>query len=83
MITQIIGFKLATPTQWRHVLYISSLISLAQLGFAFMAVESPVWLGSNRRIEEKKQVSNKIWHYNDTNSSKLSLSSSFIRPNIN
>ncbi|TFK67892.1 general substrate transporter [Pluteus cervinus] len=61
MATQLIGFKFATPTEWRKVLYISSILALLQLVASWMATESPVWLGNNRLSEERVSASQKIW----------------------
>ncbi|KAF8626160.1 hypothetical protein AX15_005051 [Amanita polypyramis BW_CC] len=61
MITQAIGIRLATPTLWRVVLFISCALSAAQLLFSSVVAESPVWLASKGRMEESVQVQKKLW----------------------
>ncbi|KAG6854975.1 hypothetical protein C0991_009798 [Blastosporella zonata] len=61
MITQAMGLRLATPTEWRYVLYFSSALSAVQLLLNSFVSESPVWLGNHGRLSEKKDVYTKLW----------------------
>ncbi|KAJ7093162.1 general substrate transporter [Mycena epipterygia] len=61
MITQAIGLRFATPTQWRSVLFFSSASSLVQFFLSPLIVESPAWLGAKGLVEPKKIVSRKLW----------------------
>jgi len=61
MITQGLGLRLATPTQWRTVLYFSSALSAVQLLASMFVVESPVWLAKWGRMDEKQAVASKLW----------------------
>ncbi|KAF8644121.1 hypothetical protein AX16_008650 [Volvariella volvacea WC 439] len=62
MITQIIGFRLATPEDWRMVLFLSCALAIAQLVLSTKATESPTWLNSKRRLEEQKQAIDRLYH---------------------
>ncbi|KAG6832729.1 hypothetical protein H0H92_012301 [Tricholoma furcatifolium] len=61
MITQAMGLRLATPTEWRVVLYCSFALSAFQIALSSFASESPVWLGNNGRLDEKRVVCNNLW----------------------
>ncbi|KAF7322678.1 25S rRNA adenine-N(1) methyltransferase [Mycena chlorophos] len=61
MITQIIGFNFATPTQWRNVLFFSAATSVAQFLFSPVVVESPAWLASKGHLELKKTAAVRLW----------------------
>ncbi|KAJ7074334.1 general substrate transporter [Mycena amicta] len=71
MITQAVGLRFATPTQWRYVLFLSSAISLAQFFFSQAMVESPAWLGSKGHVELKKTAAVKLWGSAPTNLASL------------
>ncbi|KAG6874320.1 hypothetical protein C0995_001545 [Termitomyces sp. Mi166 len=62
MLTQAMGLHLATPTEWRAVLYFSFAVSGVQALLSSFASESPAWLGFNGRQDEKRDVYNKLWH---------------------
>ncbi|KAF7295255.1 25S rRNA adenine-N(1) methyltransferase [Mycena indigotica] len=61
MITQAIGLRFATPSEWRYVLFLSSGIAIAQLFLSPAIVESPAWLGSKGHVELKKAAVIKLW----------------------
>ncbi|KAJ6618290.1 general substrate transporter [Mycena sp. CBHHK59/15] len=61
MITQAIGLRFATPTQWRSVLFFSSACSVAQFFLSSLMVESPAWLAGKGLVEPKKVVARKLW----------------------
>ncbi|KAJ6547138.1 general substrate transporter [Mycena capillaripes] len=61
MITQAIGLRFATPTQWRTVLFFSAAGSVAQFFLSSVMVESPAWLGGKGQVEPKKVVARKLW----------------------
>lgn len=61
MITQALGLRLATPSEWRYVLYISFALSAVQLFTSPFVVESPTWLGNRGQLEEKKVAASKLW----------------------
>jgi hypothetical protein len=61
MITQAIGLRFATPTQWRTVLFFSAVASVAQFFLSSVMVESPAWLGGKGHVEPKKAVARKLW----------------------
>ncbi|KAF8078157.1 general substrate transporter [Lyophyllum atratum] len=61
MITQALGLRLATPTEWRTVLYFSFALSAVQLLVSKFVVESPAWLASRGRLDEKEVVASKLW----------------------
>lgn len=64
MITQAMGLRLATPTEWRAVLFFSFGLSAAQFLLSIFVVESPAWLGNRGRVDEKKAVSKRLWGAN-------------------
>lgn len=61
MVTQAMGFGLATPTQWRLVLLMSSAISTSQFLLAPAIVESPAYLNRNGLTTERKAVIRSLW----------------------
>ncbi|KAJ7871495.1 general substrate transporter [Mycena olivaceomarginata] len=61
MITQAIGLRFATPTQWRSVLFLSAAGSVAQFFLSGLVVESPAWLGGKGQVEPRKAVARKLW----------------------
>lgn len=61
MVTQTMGFGLATPTQWRLVLLVSSAISAVQYLLAPAIVESPAYLNRNGLTEERKAAIRSLW----------------------
>ncbi|KAI9569520.1 general substrate transporter [Boletus coccyginus] len=61
MVTQIMGFGLATPTQWRLVLLISSAISATQYLLAPAIAESPAYLFRKGLTVERKAVIRSLW----------------------
>jgi len=61
MITQAMGLRLASPTEWRIVLFFSFVLSAAQVLSSIFVVESPVWLGGHGRSDEKKAVAQRLW----------------------
>lgn len=63
MVAQTMGFGLATPTQWRLVLFISSAISAFQYLLAPAIVESPAYLFRNGLTAERKAVIRSLWGY--------------------
>ncbi|KAJ7184195.1 hypothetical protein C8R46DRAFT_1158597 [Mycena filopes] len=61
MITQAIGLRFATPTQWRSVLFLSAACAVAQFFLSALMVESPTWLGAKGHVEPKKTASRRLW----------------------
>ncbi|KAF8636504.1 hypothetical protein AX17_003318 [Amanita inopinata Kibby_2008] len=61
MTTQAIGLRLATPTDWRTVLFVSSVICIAQLVTSPIMCESPSWLISSGKVEENQKVQERLW----------------------
>jgi MFS transporter, SP family, solute carrier family 2 (facilitated glucose transporter), member 3 len=61
MITQAMGLRLASPTEWRIVLFFSFVLSAAQVLFSLFVVESPAWLGGNGKLGEKKAATKRLW----------------------
>ncbi|KAI9567252.1 general substrate transporter [Boletus coccyginus] len=61
MVTQIMGFGLATPTQWRLVLLISSAISGTKYLLAPAIAESPAYLFRKGLTVERKAVIRSLW----------------------
>ncbi|KAG2020514.1 sugar transporter, variant 2 [Coprinopsis cinerea AmutBmut pab1-1] len=61
MTTQIIGLRFATQSQWRYVLFFSSSLALGQFFASPFMTESPAWLHSKGREEERKKVASQIW----------------------
>ncbi|KAI0005873.1 general substrate transporter [Russula compacta] len=56
MITQLLGLRMATPTQWRLVLLLSSATSAVQLCLSRFIIETPVWLKQHGKLEESRVV---------------------------
>ncbi|KAN0075282.1 General substrate transporter [Tylopilus felleus] len=63
LVTQAMGFSLATPTQWRFVLFTSSALSAVQYLLAPAIVESPAYLFRNGFTAESKAVVRSLWGY--------------------
>lgn len=63
MVTQLMGFGLATPTQWRLVFLISSAISVTQYLLAPAISESPAYLIRKGLTAERKVVIRSLWGY--------------------
>ncbi|KAF8136154.1 hypothetical protein EV363DRAFT_1395298 [Boletus edulis] len=61
LVTQGIGFGLATPTQWRLVLLISAALSAVQYLLAPAIVESPAYLIRNGLTAERKAALRSLW----------------------
>lgn len=61
LFTQSIGFKLATPREWRMVLLLSCALSIIHLLSSPVIAESPVWLVRSGKAPEVKNVSRKLW----------------------
>ena len=61
LLTHIIGLNMATPTQWRFVLFVSSGLGIAQLLLSPLVVESPVWLGRQGYPDQRKLVARRLW----------------------
>ena len=61
MLTQVAGIALATPSTWRFVFFISFILSVLQLLFSPMIVESPTWLFNQSRLEEHKHAVSRLW----------------------
>jgi len=61
LFTQSIGFRLATPTQWRMVFFLSCALSTGNLLASPIMIESPVWLSRSGRAPEVKSVSRRLW----------------------
>ena len=61
MLTQVAGITLATPATWRFVFFLSFIVSVLQLLFSSMIVESPVWLFNQNRLEEHKRAVTRLW----------------------
>lgn len=66
MITQLIGFKLATPTTWRYVFLLSGLAAAAQFLVSPTMVESPVWAIRNGDPQSGKAYHQKLWRGDDS-----------------
>lgn len=66
MITQLVGFKLATPTAWRYVLLLSGLTAIAQFFISPTMVESPVWAIRNGDPQSGKTYRQKLWKDSDS-----------------
>ncbi|KAM6500706.1 General substrate transporter [Amanita muscaria] len=60
MITQAIGLRLATPTQWRMVLFFSFGLCVVQLIFSPLIPESPAWLKRAGKLEESEIVRERL-----------------------
>lgn len=61
MFTQLFGLNLATPHLWRYVFLVSFGLSAFQLFTSAAIVESPAFLGRQRRIEEQKRSAKRLW----------------------
>jgi MFS transporter, SP family, solute carrier family 2 (facilitated glucose transporter), member 3 len=61
MLTQAMGLYLATPRQWRFVLFISSAVSIGQLCLTPFIVESPSYLGRMSLDEDQKYAARRLW----------------------
>ena len=61
MVTQSMGFGLATPTQWRFVFLISSALSVTQYLLAPAIAESPAYLIRKGLTAEHKVVIRSLW----------------------
>ncbi|TFK25059.1 CCR4-Not complex component [Coprinopsis marcescibilis] len=61
MTTQIIGLQFASESQWRIVLFISSVLGLAQFFASPLIAESPVWLAQKGRLEDGERISARLW----------------------
>ncbi|CAE7162939.1 unnamed protein product [Rhizoctonia solani] len=59
--TSILGLYLAAPSSWRWVIFMSGLISAAQLVWGLFVVESPSWLRAQGRTEEATHVAGRLW----------------------
>jgi len=64
MVTQSMGLRFATPTEWRTVLYFSCALSTFQVIASKFVVESPSWLGVRGRLEHKVIAASKLWVLN-------------------
>jgi len=62
MITQVAGFWFATPSQWRLVLFLSSLIGVFQFFIGYFVVETPTYLRIKGRRDEMQSVSRRLWN---------------------
>jgi len=61
MFTQAMGLYLATPRQWRFVLFMSSAISVGQFCLSPFIVESPSYLGGKSFAEDQKSAARRLW----------------------
>ncbi|KAG2115507.1 general substrate transporter [Suillus clintonianus] len=61
MVTQGMGFGLATPRQWRLVLFISSGISIFQYFISPFVVESPSYLNRKGLVDQQKVATRRLW----------------------
>lgn len=61
MVTQTMGFGLATPTQWRIVLLISCALSTLQYLLSPVIVESPAYLDRIGLSDERKAAIQSLW----------------------
>ena len=71
MLTQLIGFKLATPTAWRYVLLFSGLTAIAQFLISPAMVESPVWAIRNGDPQSGKAYHQKLWKGADSHCKRV------------
>ncbi|KAH7927725.1 general substrate transporter [Leucogyrophana mollusca] len=62
MVTQVMGFRFATPREWRLVLFISSALSTFQFFISPCVTESPSYLQRRGLVEEQKAVIRRIWN---------------------
>ncbi|KDQ60586.1 hypothetical protein JAAARDRAFT_31553 [Jaapia argillacea MUCL 33604] len=61
LVTQSVGFRLATPTQWRLVLIFSLVLSLVQFFLSPLIVESPAWLHRKGTPQDTKTAARRLW----------------------
>lgn len=61
MVTQVLGLRFATPTEWRGVFFFSFALCAAQFLLGVFIVESPIWLSNSGRQDEKETVSARLW----------------------
>lgn len=61
MATQVAGFWFAAPSQWRLVLFLSSVIGSVQFLAGYLAVETPTYLRIKGRQDEMESVSGRLW----------------------
>jgi len=61
MVTQGMGFGLATPRQWRLVLFISAGISILQYFTSPFVVESPSYLNRKGLVDQEKLAIRRLW----------------------
>ncbi|PFH49091.1 hypothetical protein AMATHDRAFT_81473 [Amanita thiersii Skay4041] len=61
MTTQSIGLRLATPTEWRVVFFVSCALCLAQLVTSPFVTESPAWLAARKRLDQHQIAQKKLW----------------------
>ncbi|KAG1882922.1 general substrate transporter [Suillus subluteus] len=61
MVTQGMGFGLATPRQWRLVLFISAAISIFQYFVSPFVVESPSYLNRKGLVDQEKLAIRRLW----------------------
>jgi len=62
MITQVAGFWFATSSQWRLVLFLSSVIGVFQFLIGYFVVETPTYLRIKGRQDEMQSVSRRLWN---------------------
>ncbi|TRM62904.1 general substrate transporter [Schizophyllum amplum] len=65
MITQALGLRFSTPTEWRLVLFISCALSVVQFLVSPLMLESPAWLGGHGHADAKQYVTQRIWTFAD------------------
>jgi len=61
MLTQSLGFKFATPTQWRFVLLFSAVLGTVQFLTSPIMVESPAWSTRHGNPQNAKNTLAKLW----------------------
>ncbi|KAH7906478.1 general substrate transporter [Hygrophoropsis aurantiaca] len=61
MVTQLMGFRFATPREWRVVPFASSALSILQFLIAPLMIESPSYLQRHGMIEQQKAAIRSIW----------------------
>ncbi|KAI6019734.1 general substrate transporter [Pisolithus orientalis] len=61
MVTQVMGFGLATPKHWRLVLFISAALSIVQCFMSPVITESPVYLKRIGLPEQQKRALQRLW----------------------
>ncbi|KAI6043128.1 general substrate transporter [Pisolithus marmoratus] len=61
MVTQAMGFGLATPKHWRLVLFISAALSVIQFFMSPVITESPVFLKRIGLPEQQKRALQRLW----------------------